>query len=205
MGRGVKIWVAAGVFLASMGTTLYYISTFRVTKNFHVVDPGKFYRSAQLSGPELERLVDELGIKTVISLRGKPDNLSWMKQQEEVLKRKQVRFQWFWWTSNYLPDRLEFIAYLDAVRSAEYPILIHCRSGADRTGEAAAIYAIDQMGVPKQRAIDEQLSWNFWHIDWLRPAKKELVKMYQGYQWARSEYDPCKPELRKFSEPGHCP
>lgn len=192
------------IFFVFVGA-LWYVSTFRVTKNFHEVDPGKFYRSAQLSGPEMAEYVDKYKIQTVISLRGKPDNLSWMKEQEAVLKEKNVRFLYFWWTSNYLPNPDEFRGFLHALRTEKYPILIHCRSGADRTSEASAIYAMDFMNVPKDRAIEENISWDFWHIDWLRPAKKALVRAYESYDWAMQTYDPCAIESGKYAEPGVCP
>jgi protein tyrosine phosphatase (PTP) superfamily phosphohydrolase (DUF442 family) len=184
---------------------VFYISTYRVTANIHEVDPGRFYRSAQLNGEELRKFVEEKKIRTVISLRGKPENFSWMQQQEEVLKQANVRFKWFWWTSNYLPHRDELVAFLEALRTEEYPILIHCRSGADRTGEAAAIYAMDFMGEPREVAVHKHLSWSFWHIDWMRPAKKHLVQIYQGYEWAKNQYDPCTPENLAFTEKGQCP
>ena len=202
-GRVRQWWKGALAFVL-LALPLYYISTYRVTKNFHEVEPGRFYRSAQLDGKEMAEIVEDYKIQTVISLRGRPENFSWMDEQEKVLKDKGVKFIHFWWTSNYLPNVDEFRGFIDALRKEKYPILIHCRSGADRTGEASAIYAMDFMGESKQEALEKHLSWSFWHIDWLRPAKKALVRAYNGYDWAMKDYNPCTIENGKYAEPGAC-
>jgi len=192
------------VFLAFAGF-MYRTSVVRLTKNFEVVDPGKFYRSAQLSPEELQEAIAKYGFKTVISLRGAPVNSYWYSPQVETLKNANVKFLAFGWTSDYFPHNEDFRGFLKALKEEEYPILVHCRSGADRTGEATAIYAIDYMHTPKEEAIEKHLSFRNWHVALLRPAKKEFVRRYQGYDWGMSTYDMCSAENREWAEPGHCP
>ena len=38
------------------------------------------------------------------------------------------------------PTRRELLVLIDTLRSCPYPLLIHCKSGADRTGLASALY-----------------------------------------------------------------
>src|SRR5262249_12149611 len=45
--------------------------------NFHTVVPGRVYRCAQPSAPELEAIIQERGIRTVLNLRGCCVPLDW--------------------------------------------------------------------------------------------------------------------------------
>lgn len=191
------------IFLAFAGF-IWRTSVFRISKNFVEVDPGKFYRSAQLSPDELEEAIKEYGIKTVISLRGAPENSYWVPDQIRVLKENNVEFLPLSWTSHFFPEDEEFRKYIRALQSAERPILVHCRSGADRTGEASAIYAMEFLGVPKKQAIEEQLSYRNYHFETFHPAKRALVEKYQGMDWALKSYHRCDPENIQWAEPGHC-
>jgi protein tyrosine/serine phosphatase len=198
-------WTVGTVLFLVFASYMYYTSVVRISKNFVEVDPGKFYRSAQLWEGELADAIDKYGIKTVISLRGAPVNSYWVPGQIQLLKEKNVTFLPLSWTSHFFPEDEEFRKYIMALKTAERPILIHCRTGADRTGEASAIYAMEFMGTPKEQAIKEQLSlWNY-HVQSLHPAKARLVEIYQGMDWAMTDYRRCSPENKPWAEPGHCP
>jgi protein tyrosine/serine phosphatase len=192
-------------FLATW-LVVFLISTtvWRPSKNFHVVDEGKFYRSAQLSLDELSDVVDKYGIKTVISLRGAPQTSYWYKKQGDLLDKKGVLFRAVYWTTHYVPNKDELVSFLTTLKDAPRPILIHCRSGADRTGEAAAIYAIEYMGKSKDQAISDYLSLATLHVSFIHPAKKFLVRSYQGLDWAINQYDECKEPFRSYTSKGHC-
>ncbi len=180
-------------------------SIVRLSKNFHEVDPGKFYRSAQLSPTELDEVVKKYGIKTVISLRGAPENSYWVPKQKEILAKDGVKFFWFGWTTDFFPDNDDLKGYLMTLKTAEYPILVHCRTGADRTGEAVAMYAIDFMHQSKEEAIDKHMNFNYWHVPMFHPAKTEFIKRYKGINETLATYELCTPENKNWVEPGHCP
>lgn len=199
-----KKWILGIIIFAVFTGFIWRTSVFRISKNFVEVDPGKFYRSAQLAPDELEEAIKKYGIKTVISLRGAPENSYWVSDQIRVLKENHVEFLPLSWTSHFFPEDEEFRKYIRALQTAERPILVHCRSGADRTGEASAIYAMEFMGVPKKQAIAEQLSYRNYHFESLHPAKEALVEEYQGMDWALKSYHRCAPENIKWAEPGHC-
>lgn len=201
-----KILVKTALFVAFTAALLWLwqASLTRISKNFHEVDPGRFYRSAQLTPKELEDVVQKYGIKTVISLRGAPDNSYWVEGQRKVLEKHNVKFHSFAWTLDYFPEASEFKGYLQALKSAEFPVLIHCRSGADRTGEATALYAIDFMNMPKLDALDRYLHIRYWHVKAFHPTKTEFIKRYPGIDEAIANYDHCSPENRAFARPGRC-
>lgn len=191
------------------GLTVFLItawkqSFFRMTQNFYEVFPGKFYRSAQLTPVEMKEMIERYGIKTVVSLRGAPRNSFWVPGQVALLEKMGVAFKAVWWTTDNTPDKDQLLSYLEILRTAEYPILVHCRTGADRTGEATAIYAMDYMNEAREEAIDDHLSFKYWHIRFLHPAKKALVEAYQGYEWAKNEYDQCAENIRAYAPKGRC-
>jgi protein tyrosine/serine phosphatase len=192
--------------LTALGLFWWHSSYFRLTANFYEVDPGKFYRSAQLTPLELQEVISAYGIKTVVSLRGAPEDSFWFKPQVELLKRLGIDFVTIGWTSHYLPSEEELNKYVDVLKNAARPILIHCRSGADRTGEATAIYILEKMQtqLSKEEIIEQSLNWRFYHFETLHPAKKKLVRDWQGMDWAQSSYKRCTPEHASFVEPNTC-
>lgn len=68
----MRKWLSGLFICLFVGSIFAYTSIFRITKNLYEIDPGRFYRSAQLSKSELEQTADKLGIKTVNSVRLSP-------------------------------------------------------------------------------------------------------------------------------------
>ncbi|MBX3018476.1 MAG: tyrosine-protein phosphatase [Bdellovibrionaceae bacterium] len=182
----------------------YRYSTFRITKNFEEVDPGRFYRSAQLTPEEMEEAIKKYGIKTVVSLRGAPEHAPWYQPQVDVLEKNGVKFEKLWWTAEHFPAKEELIRFEDILEKGDYPILVHCRAGSDRTGEATAIYAINHMKLTNEQAVAKHLNFDYWHVETFKPAMKEFVRRYQGPTWAREVFEPCSAENRPWVEAHHC-
>lgn len=173
-------------------------------KNLHVVDHGKLFRSAQLTGEELEALINSVKIRTVINLRGarSPGN-RWYDEEKRVTTELGVTLIDIKMGASRLPHRPDLITLLDAFRDAERPILVHCRGGADRTGEAVAIYAMEYMGYSQGRAL-HFLSPRYFHLPERHPAKRYFVRLYQGEQWARETYDPCIQDYLYYDKGAYC-
>lgn len=180
-------------------------STFRISKNFAEVVPGQFYRSAQLTDEELEKAIQDYRIKTVISLRGAPEHTEWYQEQTAVLAKHKVAFHALWWMAEFFPPKAELQKYIQLLDTVEYPILIHCRVGSDRTGLATAIYAMDKLRTPKEIAINQHLSFDYWHVPAFKPAMVEFAKIYRGPEWITSKYDECDPANFAFVEHPDCP
>lgn len=195
-------WVGVVGFLCLAGY-LYYTSVVRISENFDVVDPGRFYRSAQLTPNELVEVVNKYGIKTVISLRGAPENSYWVKPETDILAYLGVKFIAAGWTSDYFPDRENFLVFAKALKEEQYPILVHCRTGADRTGEASAIYSMEFLKQSKEEAIAKNLNFKHWHVKAFHPAMSEFIRRWKGIDTMIQSYDACSPEYRDFAE--NCP
>jgi protein tyrosine/serine phosphatase len=167
-----------------------YTSYFRITQNFYEVDPGKFYRSAQMTPDELDDVIHRYGIKTVISLRGAPESSGWYKPEIETLKKNGVDFRAYWLSTDAFPNYEELGDLLRDLKYAKRPILIHCKAGADRTGMVAALYTFEVMHETKSKAL-EQLGFKYWHVKFLNPAMDAFLEKYEGPRWVEN-YDPCR-------------
>jgi protein tyrosine/serine phosphatase len=186
------------IFIAALG---FSITACRISKNFHVVDQGKVYRSAQLTGSELEDAITKYKINTIINLQGKNPDEQWYIEEQNVTRKYGVKLIDIAMSTESIPQKQSLIKLLEAFASAPRPILIHCRAGADRSGEAAALYQIEYMGKSKEEAL-KMLHPKYLHLSLFVPAKKYFVNLYQGQRWAYKEYDPCNNNYYYFN-PGH--
>lgn len=156
-----KVVLVVGAAVLGLGVYLGYL---QLVGNFHEVLPGKFYRSAQLSPEDLGKYIDEYKIKTVINLRGGNPNAAWYRAEEAMVTEhgaKELNFE----MSARKPLGLDrTFQLLDLMRSAEGPVLVHCRSGADRTGFATVLYLQQIAGVDEETA-EWQLSPLFGHLN----------------------------------------
>jgi uncharacterized protein (TIGR01244 family) len=171
--------------------------------NLREVDPGRFYRAGQLDAGELREAIAALGLRTVINLRGYDQSSDWYAAETAVTRAAGVAHHDVHLSARSLPRPREVARLLDLYRSAERPILVHCDSGADRAGEASALYAIEYMGETPQQAL-EMLTLRYRHLAWLRPAKRAFIERYRGEAWVRHDYDPCGPDWEGSSRPEIC-
>jgi protein tyrosine phosphatase (PTP) superfamily phosphohydrolase (DUF442 family) len=174
-------------------TSLITLAVFALVgcKNFHTVEKDKLYRSAQLKGDEFQMAIDQYKIKTIINLRGAYPDQQWYLDEMAVSEKNGIAHFDLAMGSNRLPRRDDLIKLLDIYKTAERPMLVHCRMGADRTGEAAALYKNLYMNSPIKEAI-KMLAMKYFHFSFIMPAKKYFVgTIWQGEDWARTKYDPC--------------
>lgn len=164
---------ATGV-LAALLSLGGYIGLY--TGNVRTVAEGRAYRSAQIAGPslrselagvfghDLARVVRAHRIRTVINLQGPSPDKPWYQDELSVSQRVGVKHYDVALSDQRLPppDRLK--ALFDILDSASYPILIHCKAGADRSGLVSALYLAVYRGVPPRSAVDSQLTWRYGHM-----------------------------------------
>lgn len=102
------------------------------------------------------------GIRTVINLRGAVKFASWVLAREAA-ERQGLVFVNYGLRSRDLPTRDELLGLLDLLDSAAYPVLLHCKSGSDRTGLVAGIYLIHRLGRSPAEA-QRQLTLRYLHM-----------------------------------------
>lgn len=159
-----------------------------VFDNFRVIADGQAYRSAQLDPESLKLVFQTYGIRTVINLRGENDDTLWYRNERAVAEAAGVTLINIRMSAARLPSRETLLLLYDTFQTAEYPILIHCQSGADRTGAAAAIWRMVVAGEPREVAREE-LSPCYGHFVTRYPAMDELIRVFQpDREWIVSEY-----------------
>lgn len=184
---------------------LLLCQSFRFKANFHEVDKDKFYRAGQLNEKELKEIISKHKIKTIINLRGEAQNSDWYEVEERLSTDNNINLVNIHMSAKYIPHKDNLIKLLDTFETAERPILIHCKAGADRTGEASAIYQMEYMGKSKKNSL-KMLTPKYHHISIFKPAKRYFIKkLWKGVEWARTSYDPCVDKYRYYKkEPSVC-
>jgi protein tyrosine/serine phosphatase len=131
--------------------------------NFHIVSPGLVYRSGQMNAGALSEIIPEYGIKSILNLRGPGADKDWYVAEVDAARRLGVQhFDYALSASRELTDE-EMDEILATIRAAPKPILIHCKSGSDRTGVAGALYLYSLEGRPAPLA-GRQLTVLYGHI-----------------------------------------
>lgn len=148
--------------------------------NVRTVIPGRFYRSAQLSGDQLHDLISREKIRTVVNLRGGKDHYDWLQDERSACAANGADYRQITLSASTLPRPRVLRQLLEILDEAEYPVLIHCRHGADRTGLAATLYMHLYQGMPLDQAEAAQLTWRFGHVAWLAPSMGEFFDLYRG-------------------------
>jgi protein tyrosine/serine phosphatase len=134
--------------------------------NIHTVERGELYRSAQLDGPALEAVIRKDGIATVLNLRGANPGTPWYAQELAATAAAGAAHLDLALSANRKPDEKTLRRLIEILHTAPRPLLIHCMSGADRSGLAAALYDLLEAHEPPGEAA-EQLSFRYGHFPWL--------------------------------------
>ncbi|WP_422926886.1 tyrosine-protein phosphatase [Singulisphaera sp. PoT] len=149
--RRRRIIILATLAILGVGAT----TTFRnplFWGNFGVVASGRVYRSAQPNA-NLDALVDEHRLASILNLRGGSPSDSFYANEVRVVHDRKVDFYDFPMSATRRPSRRELLTLLDLFSRCRYPLLIHCKSGSDRTGLASGLYLLSQAAqAPKQAA-----------------------------------------------------
>jgi protein tyrosine/serine phosphatase len=158
---------------------------------------GVAWRSAQPAPHQIARIAD-LGVRTIINLRGERWCGSYFLEQQACARHK-VKLVNYQVRSRAAPTKAEILGARDLFRSIDYPVLLHCKSGADRAGLMSALYLIAQENCPVIEAR-EQLALRFGHIrssdtgilDYMfeRYLADNLRQPLPFFDWVERVYDP---------------
>jgi hypothetical protein len=157
-------WLAAAVVITPIGVSAFVLSL-RFSANVHTVESGVLYRSAWLWPGELQAVVEQYGIRSIVSLvPAEPNEVSDHERPAVVFAHSVVRYDMPLSSQKELTSD-QLCALLALLRDAPKPVLIQSRYGADRSGLAAAIfeYAIAQ----NPSEATHQLSLRYGHFPYL--------------------------------------
>jgi hypothetical protein len=130
--------------------------------NLGIVDPGRVIRSAQPTS-QLPRLVRDFHLKSILNLRGGTPADWWYAAEVRTARESGLSFYDLQLSATRRPARRELLRLIDVLRLCPYPLLIHCKSGADRTGLASALYLMLQRGEAPEQA-EKAFCIEFGHI-----------------------------------------
>lgn len=167
--RPIKRALLKGIAFALLVMLLAECLRVFVGNNFHAVVPGKCYRSAQPSAAFLESLQRKHGIKSIVNLRGDNPGEPWFDEEDQAAKRLHLALFDAGLSSTEQAPAVDFAKFVQAMKDAEEPILLHCANGNDRSGLAAAIYLLMRTDTPMPEAR-KQLSLRFGHFPWSRAS-----------------------------------
>ena len=167
------------IVLVAVGLSYYLCSMF-VMKNFGEVVPHAVYRSAQPDPDNIRNWHTEYGIRTIINLRG-VSSLDFYAQEKEIAEKLGLNHFDIKCSATDLPSALSLRELVHILETAEKPILIHCRAGADRTGVASVIAAMALGNQSLQQAMDGHLTWRYWHFDNRSTSIGGVLEDYERY------------------------
>jgi protein tyrosine/serine phosphatase len=130
-------------------------------RNLHRIS-DEMYRANQPSPEHIARYAKELGLKTMINLRGESPKGYYLLEKEAcaLFGIELVDFQVF---SREVPTAESVLQAKQLFDSIAYPALMHCKSGADRAGVMSVLYQHFRKGLQIEQAL-EQLSGKYLHV-----------------------------------------
>jgi hypothetical protein len=191
---------------------LFWICWNQVTYNFAVLQPGQIYRSGQMSARALEETVRTYQIKTVLNLRGPNPEQAWYR--EEVAStlaagatQIDIALSACVWMS-----RVQLRTLVRVLDTCEYPLILHCAWGSERTGLTSAIAELLRPGTSLAQARG-QLALRYLYLrlgdgkimsefldqyeDWLRRNHRQhSPEVFRS--WASRDYRPGTPSREEW-------
>ena len=166
-----------------------------VWSNFAPVLPGRVYRCNHPTPARLSELASRYRLRTLVNLRGHrrcgSDALSREAARDLGLAHVDMAFE-----SRGAPHRERILRFEALYRDLQFPMLMHCKSGADRAGLASGLVLMFEGGSADEAL--QQLSWRFGHFN--RSRTGILDAFFLRYRrdgegrlpfldWVRDEYD----------------
>lgn len=128
--------------------------------NYFVIDE-KLHRSSHPSYSTLKKAAS-LGVTQVISLRH-PGKISYQLLEEIWTDRLGLKFVSYSMSASDISDPSTYLNILDQINNNRGKTLIHCKSGADRSGLVSALYLLNQSMPQIQKSL-QMLNWKFGHF-----------------------------------------
>jgi protein tyrosine/serine phosphatase len=182
----MEVWVlrmkkpgAILLFVFTVMTTTYMWH--RVdTRNFQTVVPGKVYRSGQMTEGQWAAYLQKYAIKSLLNLRGEHQEAGWYQGEIRTAEKLGVTHYDIKLSALREVDRETLESILVILRQAPKPLLMHCKSGADRSGLIASLYLFAIEGQHAEAAA-QQLSLFYGHFPYLFSRSGAMDRSFWRY------------------------
>lgn len=191
MARVIRwLVVAALIAVIVVPPIIYFRWAYDTHKRLRVVDPGRVYRSGQMTAEGFTDAVERYGLRTIVNVQDEfpdPDIALdfWGRQsikESELCRRLGVRYVHLMPTllpRHLIPEQRppaidRWLSVLDD--KANYPLLIHCHAGLHRTGLLTAIYRMEYQGWGLDQAFLDMKGQGFG--PWVCTSANDYVKQY---------------------------
>lgn len=180
------------------------LNSYVFSSNLHAVVPGEIYRSAQPSGEDLGEWIDELSLRTVVNLRGRKsqDDRRWLLEEVATAEKAGIDHVSIRMSAADVPPAQTLRRLVEVLDSAERPLLLHCKAGAERSALAAAVAVLLETGDLERARAEFALDKGF--VEWINPRLPRLLDDYAAWlaeqpaqstpdrfrSWAMNEYAP---------------
>jgi protein tyrosine phosphatase (PTP) superfamily phosphohydrolase (DUF442 family) len=166
-----------------------------VFNNAAVVEEGQVYRSSQMSGDDIVQAAQRWKLASILNLRGSHPGEAWYDAEIRAGKEAGVVHYDIPMSARSLPRPEQVRELLDILDKGPYPMLIHCKSGADRTGLASTLFLVEVRNRPLSEASAE-LTWKLGHLAFGKTkAMDDFLDLYKTSgngstfrQWAEKDY-----------------
>jgi protein tyrosine phosphatase (PTP) superfamily phosphohydrolase (DUF442 family) len=162
----------------------------------------EFWRSNHPTPNRFDKLAAQ-GIRTIISLRGST-TAPWALLEQEACTRLGITLETVALQSRAAPQKQELLRLIHLFKNAQKPVLVHCKSGADRAGLASTIYLMVIEGLPVAEAR-KMLSMRYLHISWSKAGVLDCLldefasSHHSNFEtWLSKDYDATKVQ-KKFA------
>lgn len=163
--------------------------------NLDQIAPG-VWRSNQPSPAKLRQYQRDLGLKSVLNLRG-PAQQGFYLFEAETCRALGITLHDIGFSARTAPGRRGLLMLIDLFTTIKKPFLMHCKSGADRTGLIAALYLLDVEHRPLAE-VKRQLSLRYLHLKSTNTGIMDhFLTMYEAEaqgrslrEWIETTYDP---------------
>jgi tyrosine-protein phosphatase SIW14 len=181
---------AVVVLLVAVWPFVEYRNVYAFNKRLREVEPGRVYRSGEMTAEGMADTVSRFKIRTILNLQDDypdPDVYrsfwDWRTVKEtELCKELGVRYVLI------KPDLIsrrrvpverpgavdEFLSLMDDKDA--YPVLIHCKAGLHRTGVLTAVYRMEYQDWTPEEAYGELRAHGFG--DWVCTSANDYVNQY---------------------------
>lgn len=155
LGRRKRARRVAAFAFALLAIPAALIAHRRLSGNLGEVAPGRLYRSAQLSDAQLSDLIRSHKLRTVLNLRGPNPDQAWYTAEVDATLDAGATHVDIPLASDQWLSREQARTLIETLDTIDYPALVHCEFGAERTGLVSALARLLRPGSTLSDGYDE--------------------------------------------------